>query len=62
VILPRKKPVIHMQWIDWDYMESQHEPEFDEVIAACDFHGLKRIMAFKYNWCAEIIAQCYATV
>ena len=62
VILAKKKPITPMQWIDWDYMARKNDPVFTEVIAACESKRVKNIMAFRYDWCEEVIAQFYATV
>ena len=40
VILTKKKPITHMQWIDWDYMAQKNDYVFNEVIAACEHHGI----------------------
>ena len=45
VILPKKKHVIPMQWIDWDYMAKNNDPASNEVIAACEHKKVKKIMA-----------------
>ena len=62
VILPRKQPVLVMQWVDWKYMEKAKDSVLKEVVAACNDLNVKRIMGFKYPWCNEIICQFYVTL
>ena len=62
VILPRKQPVLVMQWVDWKYMEKARDPVLKEVVAACEHLNVKRIMGFEYSWCNEIICQFYVTL
>ena len=56
------EPVLHMQWIDWTYMKEKHNPVFDEVIPACEFHGLKELMELEFPWNKEVICQFFSTV
>jgi hypothetical protein len=39
----KKKAVVNMQWIDWDFIEKEKNTclAFAEVIAACEHHGIK---------------------
>ncbi len=50
-----------MQAIDWDHMANMELAVCDSVIEACEAFGLKEIMAFRYNWNIEIIAQFHAS-
>jgi hypothetical protein len=43
-------------------MEAQHDPIYDQVIAACKRHHLKILMGIHYDWNVEVIAQFYATL
>jgi hypothetical protein len=47
----KKKPVINMQWHDWDFIEKEKNncPAFIEVIDACEHHGIKDVMTLKYD-------------
>jgi hypothetical protein len=47
----KKKLVVNMQWVDWDFIEKEKNtcPAFVEVIAACEHHGIKDIMELKYD-------------
>jgi hypothetical protein len=50
-------PVVPMQWIDWPFLEKHKKdcPAFRDVIDMCEYHGLKKIMAFQYDWNEEVI-------
>jgi hypothetical protein len=41
-----------MQWTDWDFIQKEKNncPAFTEVIAACEYHGIKDAMELKYDW------------
>ncbi|KAK3118829.1 hypothetical protein QOZ80_9BG0708810 [Eleusine coracana subsp. coracana] len=43
-------------------MERKKNSVFKEIIEACEFHGIKGIMGFRYNWNQEIVSQFYSTV
>jgi hypothetical protein len=60
--MDRRWIVSEAQWIDWRYMEEQHDPIYDQVIAACESHHLKILMGIHYDWNVEVIAQFYATL
>jgi hypothetical protein len=62
VIMLRRRIVSEAQWVDWEHMAEQHDPIFNQVIAACESHHIKRLMGFHYNWNIEIVAQFYATL
>jgi hypothetical protein len=60
--MDRRWIVSEAQWIDWRYMEEQHDPIYDQVIAACESHHLKILMGIHYDWNVEVIPQFYATL
>jgi hypothetical protein len=43
-------------------MTEQHDPIFNQVIAACESRHIKKLMDFHYDWNIEIITQFYATL
>ena len=45
----RKSKIVKMQYIDWQEMESKHEPEFDKAIKACESFWLSNLMTFRDN-------------
>jgi hypothetical protein len=57
VLLKKAKPVVSMQWINFDYMRKKKDATFNRILEACDFHGTTHIMQFQYNWNKEIIAE-----
>ena len=50
------------QWVDWYHLESMESPIYDQVIATCERMHIKKLMAFKYDWNVEVVAQFYATL
>jgi hypothetical protein len=60
----KKKSVVNMQWIVWDFIQKEKNncPAFAEVIAACEPHGIKDVMELKYDWNDEVILQFYSTL
>jgi hypothetical protein len=62
VIMDRRRIVSEAQWIDWEHMEAQQDPIYDQVIAACESHHLKILMGIHYDWNVEVIAYFYATL
>jgi hypothetical protein len=60
----KKKPVVNMQWTDWDFieMEKTNCSAFPEVIAACEHYGIKDVMELKSDWNDEVILQFYSTM
>jgi hypothetical protein len=44
----KRSPVVPMQWTDWAFLEKNKKdcPTFRDVIEMCEYHGLKKIMAF----------------
>jgi hypothetical protein len=56
-------PVVPMQWTYWAFLE-KHKKDchtFKDVIDMCKYHGLEKIMAFRYDWNEEVILQFYST-
>ena len=62
VILSKGKIIAEAQWVDWDHMERENDPMFNEIINACASKRIKKLMGFRNDWNKEIIAQFYATV
>jgi hypothetical protein len=52
-----------MQWTYWAFLEKNKKecPAFKDVIDMCKYHGLDKIMAFRYDWNEEVILQFYST-
>jgi hypothetical protein len=52
-----------MQWIDWAFLEKHKNDSqaFTNMIIMCKYHGLEKIMAFRYDWNEEVILQFYST-
>jgi hypothetical protein len=44
--------VVSMQWTGWTFLEKHKKdcPTFKDMIDMCEYHGLKNIMAFWYDW------------
>jgi hypothetical protein len=57
----KAKPVVPMQWNNFDCMKKKKDATFNWIIEACDFHGITHILHFRYNWNKEIITD-YATL
>jgi hypothetical protein len=55
--------VVLMQWMDWTFLEKHKKscPTVKDVIDMCDYHRLKKIMTFWYDWNEEVILQFYST-
>jgi hypothetical protein len=62
VIMKRRRIVSEAQWVDWHHMEEQQDPIYNQVIAACERHHIKKLMGVHYDWNIEVIAQFYATL
>ena len=58
---PKNPHITPMHAIDWDHMANMELAVCDNVIEACEAFGLKEIMAFRYDWNIEIIAQFHAS-
>jgi hypothetical protein len=43
-------------------MAEKQDPIFNQVIAACESHHIKKLKGFHYNWNIEVIAQFYSTL
>jgi hypothetical protein len=48
VLLRKAKPVVPMQWINFDYMKKK-DAAFNQILEAYDFHVITHIMQFRYN-------------
>uniref|UniRef100_A0A453M280 Uncharacterized protein n=1 Tax=Aegilops tauschii subsp. strangulata TaxID=200361 RepID=A0A453M280_AEGTS len=55
-----KAKLFHMQWIDWDYIDSIDE--FSGVRQRCAHVGLEQMMSYHCDWDIELIRQFYSTV
>jgi len=60
-IIPKKKPICEMKWIDWDYMAKCEDTTFDSIIEACERLGVKELMSFKYEWNEEVLLQFHTS-
>jgi hypothetical protein len=60
--MEKRRIVLEAQWVDWHHMEEQQAPIYNQVIAACENHHIKKLMGVLYDWNIEIIAQFYATL
>jgi hypothetical protein len=55
--------VVPMHWMDWAFLE-KHKKDcqaFKDVIEMCKYHGLEKVMGFRYDWNEEVILQFYST-
>jgi hypothetical protein len=59
----KRTPIVPMQWTDWYFLEKHKKdcPAFRDVIEMCEYHGLKKIMAFQYDWNEEVILKFHST-
>jgi hypothetical protein len=62
VIFMKTKPMAISQWIDWTYMEGQHDRFFDDLVGACRAKHLRDASALQKNLNNEIIAQFFDTL
>jgi hypothetical protein len=62
VIILRRRIVSEAQWVDWSHVAEQKDLIFNQVIASCESHHIKKLMSFHYDWNIEAIAQFYATI
>jgi len=58
---PKNPHITPVHAIDWDHMANMEMTVCDNVIEACEAFGLKEIMAFRYDWNTEVIAQFHAS-
>jgi hypothetical protein len=49
------------QWVDWHHMEEQQDLIYNQVIATCESHHIKKLIGVHYDWNIDVIAQFYAT-
>jgi hypothetical protein len=61
-VIMDRRIVSEALWIDWEHMEAQQDPIYDQVIAACESHHLKILTGIHYDWNVEVIAYFYATL
>jgi hypothetical protein len=62
MIMERRRIVSEAQWVDWHHMEEQQDPIYNQVIAACENHHIRKLMGVHYDWNIEVIAQFYAAL
>jgi hypothetical protein len=62
VIMERRRIMSEAQWVDWHHLEDQQDTIYNQVIAACESHHIKKLMGVHYDWNIEVIAQFYATL
>jgi hypothetical protein len=62
VIMERGRIVSEAQWVDWHHMEEQQDPIYNQVIAACENHHIKKLMGVHCDWNIEVIVQFYSTL
>jgi hypothetical protein len=58
----KQTPVVPMQWMDWAFID-KHKKDyqaFKDMIEMCKYHGLEKIMGFRYDWNEEVILQFYS--
>jgi hypothetical protein len=60
--MDRRRIVSEAQWVDWHHMEEKLDPIYNQVIAACGSHHIKKLMSVHYDWNIDIIAQFYETL
>jgi hypothetical protein len=61
--LPLLSKTLPLQWTDWAFLE-KHKKDcqaFKDMIEMCKYHGLEKIMGFRYEWNEEVILQFYST-
>jgi hypothetical protein len=49
VIMKRRRIMSEAQWVDWHHMEEQQDPIYNQVIAACENHHIKKLMGVHYD-------------
>ena len=57
VIIIKNRIVSEAVWVDWYHLESMNNPTYDQMIAACERANIKKLMAFKFDWNIEVVAQ-----
>jgi hypothetical protein len=54
--MERGRIMSEAQLVYWHHMEEQQDPIYNQGIAACESHHIKKLMGVHYNWNIEIIA------
>jgi hypothetical protein len=49
VIMERRRIMSEAQWVDWHHMEEQQDLIYNQVIAACENHHIKKLMGVHYD-------------
>jgi hypothetical protein len=60
--LHKKKPVVEIKWVNWDWMATRRHTIFNQIKATCNELEMTKMMSFKYDWNKKIICQFYATL
>jgi hypothetical protein len=47
--MKKRRIVSEAQWVDWHHMEEQQDPIYNQVIAACESHHIKKFMGVHYD-------------
>jgi hypothetical protein len=47
--MDRKRIESEAQWVDWQHMQEQQDPIYDQFIAAYESHHLKNLMSLHYD-------------
>jgi hypothetical protein len=58
----KTKNVVPVQWVHFDYMRRKKDASFNQIIEACNFHGITNLLRFHYNWNQEVITEFYSTL
>jgi hypothetical protein len=61
VLYCKTKPVVSVQWVNFDYMRKKDAP-FNRIIEACDYRGITNLLQFHYNWNQEVITEFHSTL
>jgi len=57
----RRSKICKMRYIQWDKVKAQKKPEMNMAEQICRRFEMKDIMAFRYDWNTEVLAQFHAT-
>ena len=57
----KKSKIMKMQYIEWEELREKNDPDFNQAILAFERFSLTDIMAFRYDWNVEVLAQFHAT-
>jgi hypothetical protein len=54
--MERRRIMSEVQWVDWHHMEELQDLIYNQVIAACKSHHIKKLVGVHYDWNIEVIA------